>query len=325
VLTRPIPCLIAGLLLLCAARVADAQTGTITLLSQERVLVASLPNVPPPQQRVESGTGAFVAEEEVEDVFSDCTPGGCVRFVLAESRARQNSLIAVTPDGGLVIQADGSVYGRQGTATPIGHAVSRLTATFSVEGAVSYSLWAEGDGNAPDTSVTLTKPSGAVVGHDEWTGRLTDAGRLTGGTYTLTVESSGDTYAEYGLRFSATPLAVPGKLYCGVVLEQRSYVAGETVRGTFTLGSVDVPTPGVTPIELKMWMKQPDGTIVPGLNAGADGSFLLFSHGAFPFELFPVGPDTAPGLYEVGCRVLEPRTGDKLDEHVFVFQVHDVE
>ena len=313
-------CLIAGVLLLSAADVF-AQTGTITLLSQERVLVASLPNLPPPQPQVEAGAGAFVSESKVEDVFSDCTPGGCVRVVIAESTARQNSIIATTPDGGLTIQADGNVYSRIGTADPIGHAVSRLTATFAVEGVVSYALWVEGDGDRSDASITLTGASGALVGHDAWTGRLTDAGRLTSGTYTLTVEASGDTYADYGLRFNATPLPVSGKVYCGSVLEHRSYVAGETVRGTFTLGQMS----GAIPIELKTWVKRPDGDIIPGLNAGADGSFLLWAHGAFPFELFPVGPGTAPGLYEVGCRLLDPKTGDKLDEHVFVFQVDGVQ
>ena len=78
----------------------------------------------------------------------------------------------------------------------------------------------------------------------------------------------------------------------------------------------------VIPVELKVWIRLPDGQLVSAANSGADGSVATWGGAVtYPLDLFPVGPETAPGIYELGCRLLNPLTGEKLDEHTFVFEV----
>jgi hypothetical protein len=305
------------LLLFGHAKSANAgQAGTVTLISQERVLEASLPQVPPPRHRIETSPGAFRAEEQVKDTYSACLPFlmGCEEFILAESVARQNSLIIAPSNTAIEVQADGSVYGRGQRPAGPGQAVSRLTVTFSVDGVTPYALWAEGVGRA---TVNLSGPAGIIMRQHEWRGTVTESGALSAGTYTLTIEAAGDAYAEYGLRFSV------GRdhsrdVFCGSTLDKRSYLAGDVVRGELTLGS----TSSSIPVELKVWLRLPDGGQIAAVNRGADGSLMMWGGAIkYPLDLFAVDAGTATGIYELGCRLLNPVTGEKLDEHTFVFEV----
>ena len=315
---RALRCIVTCSLLLGGADAAHARQGTVTLLSQERILEASLPQVADSQQRIATEAGAFHHEEKVQVTHSACLPflGGCEDLLLAESLARQNSVILTSANHLVAVQGDGSVLGRGQRPEGPGHAVSRMTVTFAVDGVLPFSLWAEGAGNA---SVSLTGPSGAIASQHGWTGSVTDTGLLPSGAYTLRIEVSGDTYAEYGIRFSVGRERPP-TVFCGSTLQKRSYVAGDVVKGEMTLGSVNTGAP--VPVELKIWLRLPDGHKVPAVNSGADGSLLILDGArTYPFEVFPVGPETVSGVYELGCRLLDPATGEKLDEHTFVFEV----
>ena len=315
--------IVAGSLLLASVTAAHAgeaaQGGTVTLLSQQRVLTASLPHVSPPQELVATADpGAFREEVKVRDTYDACLPGlgGCEEILLAESLARQNSVILAAANNFLAVQGDGSVLGRGQRPEGPGHAVSRLIVTFAVDGVLPFLLWAEGAGNA---SISLTGPSGAIASQQGWTGSVTDTGLLPTGAYTLSIEVSGDAYAEYGIRFSVGRERLP-TVFCGSTLEKRSYVAGDVVKGEMTLGGVNTSAP--VPVELKIWLRLPDGGKVPAVNSGADGSLLMLDGAiTYPFDVFPVGTETAAGVYELGCRLLDPATGEKLDEHTFVFEV----
>ena len=85
------------------------------------------------------------------------------------------------------------------------------------------------------------------------------------------------------------------------------------------------PGPNPVPVEWKLWLIIPDGTLVPIINLGADGSLVLppgFDQDFGPVPLFPVTANTPLGTYELNCRLLDPVTGRQLalDLNPFVIQ-----
>lgn len=101
--------------------------------------------------------------------------------------------------------------------------------------------------------------------------------------------------------------------FCDLDLDQVSYGDGDP----FTIqlwrfanyGAADVA------VETKAWIEVPGAFFVPLSNSGADGS-LTFTAGQDstfgPLPLFTLNPGFPRGRYEVGCRLLDPITGEAL-------------
>ena len=110
---------------------------------------------------------------------------------------------------------------------------------------------------------------------------------------------------------------------CDLQLSQTTYVDGEEViANVFQVGN---PGPDPVAIELKLWVRRPDGSTFSRLSVGATGSIVLpagFDRDFGPFSAFTVAPADARGAYEFNCRVLDPTTGESLaiDENPFEVQ-----
>jgi hypothetical protein len=308
-------------LLLCGAHTTYAQNEVI-LISQERVIRAAVSGKPA-RERVATDVGAFFGHETVQNTTTICgtppAPSFCVEFPTAINEARQSSLILTPAEGGVIIQADGAVAGREFSES----AISSLRSVFAVTTPVSYSLSAEAHGNI---TISLASENGAVFGHANGTGQASGSGLLEPGIYALTIAAGGKP-SDYDFRLTVTPRVDSTEfIFCWVGLDERTYAASQQIKGAVTLGVNRSVRPGdavrTRPVEVKMWLRTPDAHIVPLKNEGADGSLQL-PDGTFtyPLELFAAGSDPAPGIYEVACRFSDPDTGKTFDEHTFPFEV----
>jgi hypothetical protein len=75
---------------------------------------------------------------------------------------------------------------------------------------------------------------------------------------------------------------------------------------------------------MKMWLQLPDGSLIPARNDGADGSMPLLGgtdQNFGPVDVMGVGPETAQGLWEFGCRLLDPVSGRQLYENNDLFEI----
>ncbi len=109
---------------------------------------------------------------------------------------------------------------------------------------------------------------------------------------------------------------------CVIQLSQPSYTYGEVV--TASVLRVENPRPEPVPMELKIWLRFPDGLILPAKNIDADGSLVVpgaTSREFGPQPLMGVNTDTAFGLHEFGCRLLDPLTGKLLSEDRDLFEI----
>jgi len=97
---------------------------------------------------------------------------------------------------------------------------------------------------------------------------------------------------------------------CDATMSQLSYVDNELVStATFRLLTSSA---AVEAVEWKAWLKGPSGEIIPTVNRGADGSFILapgtdFDLGNVP--LFNVNASMPRGRYTFACRFMHPVTG----------------
>jgi hypothetical protein len=77
-------------------------------------------------------------------------------------------------------------------------------------------------------------------------------------------------------------------------------------------------------VEVKIWIGRADGINISAVNIGADGNTFLAgsSEHLFPVSpLFTVDASTILGDWEVGCRLLDPVTGETLAQDNDTFQV----
>jgi hypothetical protein len=77
-------------------------------------------------------------------------------------------------------------------------------------------------------------------------------------------------------------------------------------------------------VEAKVWIERADGFLVSAINVGANGSTFLpggFENTQPLSPLFTVGPSTILGDWQIGCRLLDPITGETLAEDLDPFQV----
>jgi hypothetical protein len=109
---------------------------------------------------------------------------------------------------------------------------------------------------------------------------------------------------------------------CTVQLSRTTYGNGDdVVVSRFRIANIGaVPVP----IELKIWLGVPGFSPVSLVNAGANGSLVLpvgFDYDPDPYTLFQVVPGHPRGAYELGCRGLDPVTGDLMAQGVSPFWI----
>ena len=193
----------------------------------------------------------------------------------------------------------------------------RLATTFVVEGTVAFSL----QGNLRLGRTMLTGPAGVVFESGSIDGPISHAGFLTEGTYTFVAEAVG-LFADFDVRFSAGGTPVEGPR-CTVRMTRSSYGSGLTVAASVL--RIENPLPHPVFVEVKMWLRLPDGSLIPARNDGADGSVVLpggMTQNFAPLDVMGVGPQTAPGVWEFGCRLLDPVTGEQLSKSTDLFEIH---
>jgi hypothetical protein len=293
-----------GLFLWIAPVVHADPIGLVRTISQERVI-----QVPLTAQgtRIETGLGAFADERSS---FSVAPPG----FVIS-AHADQASMIASMPDGTLEIRATGGVVASSNFgARPV--ATSKLTSRFLVEGVVPYVLEAD---TAIFAAITLSNEFGPIDVGDLGDHRPT-RGLLGAGTYTLVVEATGG-MGGFDVRFTAGARPIAGPR-CMIDMSRPSYGAGSVVTASLML--VQNPTAAAVPVEVKMWLRRPDGLIVPARNDGAAGDVSVpgaISHNFGPLAVMGVDAESVAGIWEFGCRLLNPETGEQLDEDSDLFEI----
>lgn len=130
-----------------------------------------------------------------------------------------------------------------------------------------------------------------------------------------------------GLSFSAllridsiTLVSDPG-LTCNLQLNQLSYLDGDTV----ILEVFGLANPGLdsVAVEWKVWLRSVLDSFSL-INVGADGTFVLppgFEQDFGPADLFLVTSEFSRGDYSLGCRMLDPVTGELLAERLVPFTV----
>lgn len=146
-------------------------------------------------------------------------------------------------------------------------------------------------------------------------------------TGALTVDSAKNRLYAIGVSGGTARLYVvddaPTGPGCEVQTDQAAYVDGETVSVTvFRISNADATAAAV---ELKLWL---GGAALPApiglLNFGADGS-VQFPAGLDvnlgPFDLLTVSPALPRGDYEIGCRILNPVTGQQRSLSVAAFGI----
>jgi len=95
---------------------------------------------------------------------------------------------------------------------------------------------------------------------------------------------------------------------CDVQLSQAVYHNGDMFSGQLRLTNrVSV----AVPVEIKVWLRVPSSQAYPLANVGADGSVILppLLDTTAPLNVFQVTAPVPRGVYELGCRLLDPTTG----------------
>jgi hypothetical protein len=156
---------------------------------------------------------------------------------------------------------------------------------------------------------TAGAPCTLVAGqpYDPFTGRVNAVGEAT--TLLLNV------FTPFGdLRFTEVP-----PLECDTSISGRDFVGGEAAKVGLAIGSNQATDRA---LEVKVWIERSDGLIVSAVNRGAAGDQQLAASQVVVFPpsvVFIVNPSLPLGSWAVGCRLLDPVTGETLvaDRDVF--------
>lgn len=121
--------------------------------------------------------------------------------------------------------------------------------------------------------------------------------------------------------FGDVRLSEDDDLRCDTSVNAKDFVPLETVEAgiAFRNGSASGRA-----VEAKAWIRRADGFLVSAINVGADGSTVLvggFENVLPQSPLFTVQPSTILGDWEIGCRLLDPITGETIASDVDTFQV----
>jgi hypothetical protein len=344
-LNRPVAqCLLMCACVLATAYNASAQEPAVTLLSQERIIEVQVADHPV-QQTAEAGAGTFTGRQYDSTTHNQCPP---VPFPCtpplpdARAEATQRSFIGLSATGKLEIAASGLITYYDGSVNPApARARTQLVTTFAVTRLVKYTVSADSEGNDfPGNSegavldhgtfsVTLTRQDGTVIRQSSGPTLLSGVSYLGVGTYTLTIDLSGAVAAggrgftenfDVRLTVGDPVTSVPE---CIVTVLGPTYTTGQVVKVRLEMRYRGPYGALQTPVEYALWLRLPNDYVIPAQKAGADGSFslLLGADHNFFFDLFWVGPEMTRGLYELGCGIVDPATGQPFDGSSSLFEI----
>ncbi len=121
--------------------------------------------------------------------------------------------------------------------------------------------------------------------------------------------------------FGDLRLTEQAAISCDGAVAQATYAPDETQTYEFAMTNRDDEARF---IEAKVWLEAPDGTILPSVNVGADGSVCLDAGATFaspPTSSIFVDETVPVGNWSIGCRLVDPDTGETLAEDVDRFEV----
>jgi hypothetical protein len=110
-------------------------------------------------------------------------------------------------------------------------------------------------------------------------------------------------------------------LQCDTSVSARDFIPTEPIRIGLEVANNQATA---RPVEVKVWIQEGDGSFISAVNLGANGGVFLGANERTTFAqqpLFTVGPATPLGNWTVGCRLLDPVTGETLAEDQDAFQV----
>lgn len=121
--------------------------------------------------------------------------------------------------------------------------------------------------------------------------------------------------------FGDVRLTEDDELRCDLAVNAKDFVPLETVEAgvLFRNGSGTGRA-----VEAKVWIETADGFLVSAINVGANGGTFLpagFEQLSPVSPLFAVQPSTVLGDWQVGCRLLDPITGETLASDLDTFEV----
>lgn len=118
---------------------------------------------------------------------------------------------------------------------------------------------------------------------------------------------------------SPAPVITPR---CDIQLNQANYIDGETV--TLDVFRLTNLTNAPIALEVKFWLGLPAGSSISVINQGSDGSLVTppgWDIDLGPLPLLPVTSSLPRGNYEFSCRMLDPVTGEQLEEERDFFSI----
>lgn len=175
----------------------------------------------------------------------------------------------------------------------------------------SVALWTAGQiGGAPRPCLELYRPDGsqlqtsaACFDPERGVNRV-EAVLDRDGRHVILARAADNQGGPYGVTLEYSKRSV-----CEAVASEASYQDGQRVSGTLRISTSR--STGTEPIELKLWLRSPDTTVLGLINQGGEGNLRLEpGHDTMtPFDLFTVQPWLPRGEYRLGCRLLNPVTG----------------
>ncbi len=145
--------------------------------------------------------------------------------------------------------------------------------------------------------------------YDPLTGRANAVG--------IIVTSVFDTFTPFG----DVRLTEDDGLRCDTSISARDFAPFETVEVGLLIGNGSAID---RPIEVKIWIERADAMLISAINLGADGGTVIGAGAEHVFPampLFSVGPTTILGDWQIGCRLLDPVTGETLASDLDGFEV----
>ncbi|HEY7171480.1 MAG TPA: hypothetical protein VH417_11575 [Vicinamibacterales bacterium] len=200
--------------------------------------------------------------------------------------------------------------GRHTVNAPSGPFTEAEVATDAVGQIVAWTL-----------SFATSTPSGAITGIDTFNDLghagqppfARDQGTLACCDPVVHGDLASNQNAPGSWNFSAT---------CQIQLNKSAYVTGDAIGvPVFRLANDGA---AAVPIEMKVWLERPNGSVSPVLNSGADGSIVLpagFTQNVGGFSLGTLTAQAPRGTYRFNCRLLDPATGRLLSQSLTPFVV----
>ncbi len=133
-------------------------------------------------------------------------------------------------------------------------------------------------------------------------------------------EQDGDTWLRAAIQTASEKNTTAGRAALNIRMSKDSYAAGETIAASeYRLSN---PSQHSRSVEIKTWLAAPGLPPISVGNVGADGLYVLppgVSEEYGPVQLMSVADDLPAGKYEFSARMLDPVTGDVLEEKIKPF------